>query len=68
VAEIESVWQEGVGDCRQELVIIGMDMDREELDRGLRACLLTDHEMAEGDAAWTRLPDPFPAWDMLGAE
>ena len=52
----------GVGDARQELVLIGIGMDESKLRQRLDACLLTDAEMAQGPHAWTRYDDPFPAW------
>ena len=55
-------WQADVGDCRQELVFIGQNIDFALLRRELDDCLLTDAEMAGGPEAWLRLPDPFGAW------
>ncbi len=63
LAEIEMNMQGEFGDRRQELVIIGVDLDRERLSVALDACLLTDAEMALGVRGWRRLPDPFPAWE-----
>lgn len=65
-AEIEREWQSPFGDRRQELVLIGIGMDQEQLSRSFDACLLTDAEMAMGEAAWTGFPDPFPAWAAAG--
>ncbi|EHK69364.1 putative p47K/CobW family protein [Pseudomonas psychrotolerans L19] len=62
VALIKEKWHEGVGDARQELVLIGMDMDEAALRARLDACLLTDSELAAGPAAWTRLHNPFSDW------
>jgi len=56
------VWQEPYGDRRQELVIIGIDVDREWFEQCMNACLLTDDELARGPDAWAALPDPFGAW------
>lgn len=50
------------GDRRQELVMIGQNLDRAALEAALDACLLDDDEMAAGPAAWQRLDDPFPSW------
>jgi G3E family GTPase len=61
-AMVASQWQEPWGDRRQEIVFIGMGMDKAALRRDLEACLLTDAEMAKGAKAWSKLPDPFPAW------
>lgn len=55
-------FDEPYGDRRQELVLIGMDMDQAALSAMLDACLLTDAELAAGPREWRRLPDPFPAW------
>ncbi|MCY1279779.1 putative metal chaperone YciC [compost metagenome] len=55
-------WTAEVGDCRQELVFIGQDIDFAMLRSELDACLLDDNEMAEGPDAWARLPDPFGPW------
>ncbi|WP_394821563.1 zinc metallochaperone GTPase ZigA [Pendulispora albinea] len=62
LAEIRADWRAPFGDRRQELVLIGMDMNEPLLRAGLESCLLTDLEMASGEPAWSRLPDPFPPW------
>ncbi|CCW19267.1 Putative metal chaperone, involved in Zn homeostasis, GTPase of COG0523 family [Sphingobium indicum BiD32] len=48
-------WEEPVGDCRQELVFIGQDIDRETLFGQLDACLLTVAEIALGPDHWKDL-------------
>jgi G3E family GTPase len=62
LAQIAASWQEPYGDRRQELVVIGRNLDREALVARLDACLLDDAELAQGPAAWARLPDPFGPW------
>lgn len=64
LARIHSKWDEETGDCRQEIVFIGQQMDRAALQHRLDACLLSDAEMAAGPAAWAALPDPFPDWSV----
>ena len=59
---ILSRYQEPYGDRRQELVVIGMDMEVALVQAMLEACLLTDQELAAGLDEWKKLPDPFPAW------
>ncbi|MFL6965379.1 zinc metallochaperone GTPase ZigA [Pseudomonas alvandae] len=61
-ATIMKNWLAETGDCRQELVFIGQNMDFDQLTEELNACLLTDAEMALGMEAWRLLPDPFGPW------
>ncbi|MBY0239846.1 MAG: zinc metallochaperone GTPase ZigA [Burkholderiaceae bacterium] len=53
---------EPYGDRRQELVLIGIGMDRQAISARLDHCLLDDAEMALGAAGWAALADPFPDW------
>ncbi len=55
-------WQEDIGDCRQELVFIGQNIDFDRLTAELDACLLNEAELAAGIEAWLGLPDPFGPW------
>lgn len=50
------------GDRRQELWIVGVEMDRVSLKQRLDACLLDEHEMKMGPMGWLQLADPFPNW------
>lgn len=61
-------WHPEFGDRRQEIVIIGIDMDETALRRRLDGCLLTDVEMARGMRAWRSFPDPFQQWRLTEAE
>lgn len=62
LALIRSRWDADWGDRRQDLVFIGMGMDEAALKNRFEDCLLTDEEMAFGEAAWVNLTDPLPAW------
>lgn len=55
-------WDAEIGDCRQELIFIGQNIDFQRLTSELDTYLLNDAEMADGSEAWQRLPDPFGAW------
>jgi G3E family GTPase len=58
--EVDAFWEEPYGDRRQELVFIGIDLDRQRLIRLLDDCLLTSQEMALGPEGWAELTDPLP--------
>ncbi|GAB6007099.1 GTP-binding protein [Geobacillus vulcani] len=51
-------WDETYGDRLTELVLIGIDMNADDIARSLDQCLLTDEEMKED---WTLFPNPFPS-------
>ncbi|QFY41236.1 GTP-binding protein [Candidatus Methylospira mobilis] len=55
-------WSEPFGDCRQELVFIGQNINVQQARRELDSCLLTDDELAAGSNIWQAYSDPFPAW------
>lgn len=53
------------GDRRQEFVVIGQNIDTNELKRKLEECLVTDEELAKGPKFWAKnFTDPFPAWQF----
>jgi G3E family GTPase len=53
------LWHLGQDTARQELVVIGIEMDREALTALLDSCLLTAAEMALGPDGWREWADPF---------
>lgn len=61
-AIIRSKWDGEVGDARQELVLIGINMDEAALRARLDACLLNEQEMAQGPDTWITWANPFPQW------
>lgn len=60
---IDELWDDEVGDCRQEIVFIGVQMDREQIESDLDAALVTDDEMAAGPEKWLAFDDPLPSWE-----
>lgn len=61
-AAIDRVWQAGSGDCRQELVFIGQDLNMGNLTAALDECLLNDDEWNANPATWAEWKDPFGNW------
>lgn len=55
--ELLERWDDKHGDRQTELVFIGLDMDREEIEEDLDDCLLTEEEMAMN---WSGFADPLP--------
>ncbi len=62
---LEKYWQDEYGDRRQELVFIGIKMNKTAMLAELHAALLTETELAMGEDKWHVLPDPFPMWDSM---
>ena len=60
---IQAEFRGPFGDRRQELVVIGQDLDKQAIRAALDACLLDDFEMRMGPMGWRHLPDPFPIWE-----
>ncbi|PHA01891.1 cobalamin biosynthesis protein CobW [Bacillus pseudomycoides] len=55
--DILNRWDDTYGDRITELVFIGIDMNREEIEKSLDHCLLTEQEMYED---WDTFYDPIP--------
>ncbi|ALI01406.1 GTPase [Pseudomonas sp. FW306-02-F02-AA] len=61
-AAIMENWTPATGDCRQELVFIGQNIDFAQLTAHLDNCLLNDDEMSLGIEGWRLMADPFGPW------
>lgn len=65
---IRKNWKAPYGDRRQELVLIGTNLDKEDLKLRLEACLLTDQEYQQGPDLWKNHQDPIHAWELEEVE
>jgi len=63
-AAMQKLWDRRWGDRRQELAIIGIELDEAAVRAELDAALLTDAEFALGPVHWRAFPDPFPRWRL----
>ncbi|MGB4771679.1 MAG: GTP-binding protein [Chitinophagaceae bacterium] len=57
--EIESKWDKRFGDRHNELVIIGQELNKNEIINELQACLCTESEIRDMEVG-LRFKDPFP--------
>jgi len=62
---IESLWHPELGDRRQEIAIIGQQLDPAALTALLDVCLVTEEEMRAGPTLWETFADPFPRWSKV---
>lgn len=61
--KVKALWLPDIGDRRNQIVFIGVRMDRHEIEQRMNYALLNDLEMALGYRRWpSALADPFPSW------
>lgn len=60
--EILERWDDVYGDRMIELVLIGIDINRQELEASLDTCLLTENEMR---VDWKTFVDPLPSLELV---
>jgi len=65
VQQILNDFVEPYGDRRQELVIIGENIDEKKVTKILDDCLLTEAEFKKGPKEWRKLKDSLPKWEPL---
>ncbi|MEM9352303.1 MAG: GTP-binding protein [Planctomycetota bacterium] len=66
--DIRSEFDDPFGDRRQEIVFIGIEMDRPVIESMLEDCLLTDEELAFGPDRWVDFEDPLPTIEWQDGE
>jgi len=66
--EIRVDWHPEFGDRANELVLIGQDLNHDELRASLDTCVLTARELAEGWDTWLTYSDPFNEWGIAAHE
>lgn len=64
VIEPAQYWSSTEIEPSQEIVFIGVRLDRPKLTALLESAVLTDAEMAQGEGAWMSFPDPLPPWEV----
>lgn len=62
---IQNNWDANTGDARQEIFLIGLEMDESNLIDKFNNCLLNDDEMAQGPEEWQLMNNPFSEWTDL---
>ncbi|MCK8490515.1 GTP-binding protein [Spirosoma sp. RP8] len=60
--QIEARWHKRFGDRQNELVIIGQDVNQEQVTKELQDCLCTELELKHLESGGS-FKDPFPVWE-----
>lgn len=64
VIEPAQLWATAEFSPGQEIVIIGVRLDRARVQSLFESALLTDAEVAAGQQEWLTYRDPLPAWGV----
>jgi G3E family GTPase len=59
----KETWDPVFGDRVQQLVFIGVDLDRERIERALDACALDTTTLTSDRDTWRSRPNPWPQFD-----
>lgn len=61
-------WHPKFGDRLQEIVIIGQNMNRKEIEAQFDNCVLSEDELELGSDHWDNIDDPFPSDEGLAED
>lgn len=61
--EVRKNWDKKYGDRSQEIVVIGVQMNKAEVEAVLNSVLLTDEEFAMSPEKWAEFKDELPPWE-----
>ena len=62
---IDQRWEEPWGDRINEIVFIGIGLDRSAIEQAVYSAQLTDAERRLPPDGWRLLTDPFPPWERV---
>ncbi len=65
LAILQKDWDQIYGDRGQELVFIGQNLNKRQLQKKLSECLLTVEEDRGGVPVWQTFNDPLPTWPLM---
>lgn len=65
--KIEEKWDKQYGDRTNELVLIGQDMNKEQITTDLQNCLCTKEEIVQWKSGFV-FEDNFPLWETKSSE
>jgi G3E family GTPase len=63
LVELNEKWDVKTGDKRQEIVFIGMNLDKVKITAELDRCLVSEMENELTAEDWRKIKHPFAAWD-----
>ncbi|MEM7561107.1 MAG: GTP-binding protein, partial [Planctomycetota bacterium] len=67
IDRLKGLWEAPYGDRRQEIVLIGRNIDETEIGHLLDDALVTEDEFQAGPSAWEEFADPLPSWQAEDA-
>ena len=59
IDEIEALFEGDHGDRRQEIVFIGVNMNKDKITEDLNSCLISGEDFKKGQDHWDLMHNPF---------